>query len=76
MYIGNQEELGQFGDFIGGILNPFFGFLTVLSLLNSIKEQRHPNSPLKEDEKVSSNKNQVVQAIDCYNEKLEHLLKE
>lgn len=75
-HIGNQEELGQFGDFVGGILNPIFGFLTVLLLLNSIKEQRRANSLFKEAEKVSSNKNQVVQAIDFYKEKLEHLLKE
>lgn len=48
----------------------------MLLLLSSIKEQGHSNSPFKEAEKVSSNKNQAVQAIDCYNEKLEHLLKE
>lgn len=35
--IGDQEKLGQFGDYVGGILNPIFGFITVLLLLLNLK---------------------------------------
>lgn len=37
--LGNQEQFGQFGDYIGGILNPIFGFITVMLLIQSLSAQ-------------------------------------
>lgn len=37
---GGQEVFGQFGDFIGGVLNPFLSFLTIILLLLSVWFQR------------------------------------
>lgn len=38
---GGAEQFGQFGDYIGGILNPIFGFITVLLLLQSATHNQH-----------------------------------
>lgn len=38
---GNQEQFGQFGDFIGGTLNPFLSFLTIVLLIWSIRIQMY-----------------------------------
>lgn len=35
----NPEQWGQLGDYIGGILNPIFGFTTILILVATIKIQ-------------------------------------
>ena len=39
---GGPSEFGQFGDMIGGILNPIFGFFTILLLLHTANLQ-HKN---------------------------------
>jgi uncharacterized membrane protein len=38
--IGNQENFAQFGDFMGGVLNPIFSFLTIFLLVGSLALQR------------------------------------
>ena len=37
--LGNQELFGQFGDYLGGVLNPILGFATVVLLVVSLKLQ-------------------------------------
>lgn len=37
---GSQEVFGQFGDFIGGVLNPIFSFITICLLIVSLAMQR------------------------------------
>lgn len=37
--LGNAEKFGQFGDYLGGVLNPIFGFFTVLLLISSLRVQ-------------------------------------
>jgi uncharacterized membrane protein len=37
--LGNQEQFGQFGDYIGGLLNPILSFLTIALLIWSIQVQ-------------------------------------
>jgi hypothetical protein len=48
---GKQETFGQFGDFVGGVLNPFLTFLTIFLLVWSItiqvRELRSTNEQLK-----------------------------
>lgn len=38
---GGPEQFGQFGDMIGGLLNPLFGFITILVVLYSANIQRN-----------------------------------
>lgn len=38
-----QEVWGQLGDFLGGVMNPLFGFITILLLLESLKYQNTAN---------------------------------
>lgn len=37
--LGNQELFGQFGDYLGGVLNPILGCATVVLLIASLKYQ-------------------------------------
>lgn len=46
---GNQEVFAQFGDFMGGVLNPLLGFLTVLLLIVSVWIQRQELSNVTEE---------------------------
>ncbi|WP_462154850.1 hypothetical protein [Pseudoalteromonas piscicida] len=43
----NVEVWGQFGDFIGGVLNPTLGFVSILLLLKSLDYQKVANDNLK-----------------------------
>ena|GEM_PF-3691179 len=38
--LGGPAQFGQFGDYIGGLLNPVFGFLTVLLLIGTSMHSR------------------------------------
>lgn len=42
----SQEVWAQFGDFLGGVINPILSFLTILLLLESIKCQNEANNSL------------------------------
>tara|TARA_R110001583_G_C5650315_1_gene408693 strand:+ start:390 stop:1196 length:807 start_codon:yes stop_codon:yes gene_type:complete len=47
--VADQALFAQFGDFIGGVLNPIFSFLTVLLLVGSlILQRRELNSVVEE----------------------------
>lgn len=58
------EQYGQLGDFIGGILNPAFGLLTVVLLLLSIKEQRNSNEIIKKSEHKAQHKDATISMVD------------
>lgn len=48
--ISNRPEVwGAFGDFLGGVLNPFLTFLTIVLLVSSLQLQRQANEDLKDD---------------------------
>lgn len=73
----DQERLGQLGDFLGGTLNPIFGFATVCLLLWSVFIQRKELSLTRDELKKSSTAldNQYNLAKDEYDRKqLEALL--
>lgn len=67
----DQERLGQLGDFLGGTLNPIFGFATVCLLLWSVFIQRKELSLTRDEMKKSATalENQVKLAKDEYNRK-------
>lgn len=52
-----QQELGQLGDFLGGLINPIVGLLTVYLILKSIKIQR---KELHDATEAFSNQNDVL----------------
>lgn len=67
----DQERLGQLGDFLGGTLNPIFGFTTVCLLLWSVFIQRKELSLTRDELKKSAAAltDQVKLATDEYNRK-------
>ncbi len=50
-----QDVWGQFGDYVGGILNPVFAFLTMLALALSIILQSRQNALSAKQLELSSN---------------------
>lgn len=66
----NQEAWGQFGDFVGGILNPLFSIIGLMALLYTIKlqsiEMRNSTKELKASAKAlkKQNKHNARQQFD------------
>lgn len=67
----DQAVWGQLGDFIGGILNPIFGFFSIILLISSLKLQNESNRKLieqieenKRNEKLKSFENLFFNLID------------
>lgn len=54
-----QEVWGQFGDFLGGSLNPILGFLTVIILVNTLKTQRRE---LRDAKKAIKTNNRLIKS--------------
>lgn len=65
--LGGPEEFGQFGDMIGGVLNPIFGFLTVILLIQTYNIAHSDN--LKESRK--SARDEIKLMITEFSELLE-----
>lgn len=62
------EVWGQFGDFVGGILNPFFGFFSFIALLVTLLTQRKELAiSLKELKKSTEALVQQSKALDLQN---------
>lgn len=53
--LGTPAQFGQLGDFIGGILNPIFGFITLLMLVESYKITQDTN-------RITQQTNQITRA--------------
>jgi uncharacterized membrane protein len=51
----SQEVWGQFGDFLGGTLNPILGFVSVLVLVATLGLQRKELSEARETAKENNN---------------------
>lgn len=54
-----QEVWGQFGDFLGGVLNPVLTFITMMFLAGSLRLQAEANTQLIED----SRRNERIEKI-------------
>lgn len=52
-----QDVWGQFGDFMGGTLNPVLGFLTVIILISTLRMQR---KELKDSRKAIKYNNRLI----------------
>lgn len=66
--LGNQEKFGQFGDYVGGILNPIFGFITVLLLIHTANLHK-----ISLDDQIKTAKyNEKFRKIDTLNQILKY----
>lgn len=48
----NSEKWGQFGDYIGGVLNPILSFISIVLLIESVSIQLEANKRLTEELKI------------------------
>ena len=62
-----KEEWGQFGDYLGGVVNPLFGFLTLLSVVYTLHLQR---------ELLQDSKAQAISAMKDSAANLRHVAKQ
>jgi hypothetical protein len=51
---GKNDDWAQFGDFVGGTLNPILTFLTIVILIHSLKIQKDDSEKTKKFEKIRS----------------------
>ncbi|WP_286729929.1 hypothetical protein [Acinetobacter sp. UBA1297] len=79
----DQEVWGQLGDFIGGLLNPLFGFISIILLIKSLSLQNQSNKKLIEQinntqrtESLKSFENLFFNLIDIKNGYFTHFLVE
>lgn len=68
---GNQDMFAKFGDFLGGVLNPIFSFLTVILLVSSLVMQRQELSKVVEELEMTRNVHQSSVNMRHY----EHIIK-
>ncbi|HCR9735293.1 TPA: hypothetical protein OPR14_000702 [Citrobacter koseri] len=52
---GSKEVWGQFGDYVGGVINPLLSFITIILLIKSLNEQQVANKSLIEETKRQEN---------------------
>lgn len=45
----SKEVWGQFGDYVGGVINPLLSFITIILLIKSLNEQQAANKSLIEE---------------------------
>lgn len=70
--IGDQETFAQFGDFMGGVLNPIFSFLTIFLLVGSVALQRQELNKVIEELELTRHVHQSSVNMSHY----EYILKE
>ncbi|NQZ27185.1 MAG: hypothetical protein HRT55_12840 [Colwellia sp.] len=71
---GDQELFAQFGDFVGGTLNPVLGFATIALLVWSINVQMRELRLTREE--VKETKNEAAMSRKAMQDQVEHLEKE
>lgn len=66
--LGGPTQFGQFGDYLGGILNPIFGFITVCLLLEARKVNDRQAADTKAELKLTRdeyNRQQLENALEA-----------
>ena len=74
--LGTQEMFAQFGDFIGGLLNPIFSFLTIVLLIGSLFLQRQELGKVVEELELTRGVHQSTVNMSLYEHLLEDFQKE
>lgn len=72
--LGNQELFGQFGDYLGGVLNPIIGFATIVLLVVSLTLQMKELT-LTRKEMIAAN-HEASEARKAMQDQVAHLDKE
>lgn len=67
----SHETWGQFGDFIGGVLNPLLAFLSFVLLLLTIRLQRKSLETSNEELRLS--RTELVESREVFNKQLEQM---
>lgn len=63
-YLSDKTDVwGQFGDYVGGLLNPVLSFLSIILLLRSLTLQREANADLRK-ELLNNEKSEKLRAFD------------
>ncbi|MDT3319258.1 hypothetical protein Q4Q52_05685 [Shewanella sp. SP1S2-4] len=65
--VPDQEKFGQFGDYLGGVLNPILGFATVILLVHSLKIQ---------SKELSLTRDELARSSDAMQRQVNHLEQE
>lgn len=72
--ISDHEPWGQFGDFIGGVLNPFLTFVSFLGLLYTLRKQIEQNKRSEDSRKISDLTNTLMLLEKTIEPKLQHVI--
>jgi hypothetical protein len=64
---GKNDDWAQFGDFVGGTLNPILTFLTIVILIHSLKIQKDDSEKTKKFEKTRSFESHFFNMIETQN---------
>ena len=72
--LGDQERFAQFGDFVGGTLNPILGFATVALLIWSINIQMRELRLTREELKAT--KEEAALSREAMQQQVEHFVRE
>lgn len=57
LYVRDVSEWGQYGDFIGGILNPIIGLITIILIIKSIKQTK--DALVQNEQALSDSNNEL-----------------
>ncbi|MEI6745647.1 MAG: putative phage abortive infection protein [Methylococcaceae bacterium] len=68
------EQWGQFGDYVGGVLNPLLSFSALIVLVRTYSMQREELKNVKETQKKQQFENTFFELLRIHNENLEGLL--
>ncbi|NLQ23416.1 hypothetical protein HGO26_11085 [Shewanella sp. S-1] len=72
--VPNQEKFGQFGDYLGGVLNPVLGFATVGLLIWSLRMQREELALTRKE--LEETKKEIALSRKAMEAQVTHLEKE
>jgi len=66
--LGSHERFGQFGDYVGGILNPIVAFCALMALMFGIKQQRKELKETRDQFSEQSFDNMFFQMLQLHND--------
>jgi dolichol kinase len=82
--LGDQATFGQFGDYIGGTLNPFLSFFSILLLIWSIHGQSKQNTlaldalqqaqKFHQEQKLAQKSEKLIKTLEAHLNECDRLL--
>lgn len=65
---GDQEKFGQFGDYLGGVLNPILSFSAFLILIYTYRDQRKENDKRSKKDEESQENSRFFEMLSILNQ--------